>query len=51
MVVTNVDPAPMDWAIDGPVQRLRVFGSERVYDLATSNRWVIGSSRVTEHAS
>jgi pSer/pThr/pTyr-binding forkhead associated (FHA) protein len=30
--------------IDDPVIRLRVLGSERVFDLATSDRWLLGSS-------
>lgn len=41
---TNVDPAAAGWAIDDPVVRLRVLGSERVFDLAASDRWVLGSS-------
>jgi pSer/pThr/pTyr-binding forkhead associated (FHA) protein len=40
---TNREPAAT-WAIHDPVIRLRVYGSERVFDLATSDRWVLGSS-------
>jgi len=43
--ITNVDPAPAGWAIDDPVIRLRIRGTEHVFDLATSDRWVLGSSR------
>jgi hypothetical protein len=41
---TNVDPAPVGWVIDDPVIRFRVLGSERVFDLGTANRWMLGSS-------
>jgi len=41
---TNADPAAAGWAIDDPVIRLRLLGSERVFDLATSDRWLLGSS-------
>jgi hypothetical protein len=41
---TNVDPAPIGWVIDDPVIRFRILGSERVFDLATGNHWVLGSS-------
>jgi hypothetical protein len=41
---TSADPAA-GWTIDDPVIRLRVLGSERVFDLATSDRWLLGSSR------
>lgn len=34
----------MGWALNDPVVRFRVQGSERVFDLATSDRWVLGSS-------
>lgn len=32
------------WAIDDPVLRFRVLGSERGFDLAASDRWVLVSS-------
>jgi hypothetical protein len=41
---TIADPAAIGWAINDPVSRFRVHGSERVFDLATSERWVLGSS-------
>src|SRR5829696_602980 len=41
---TVADPAATGWAINDPVVRFRVLGSERVFDLATSDRWVLGSS-------
>ena len=45
---TTKDPAPPNWAIDDPVIRLRVLGSEHVFDLSVdlplAHRWVLGSS-------
>lgn len=41
---TNEDPAPLGWAIDDPVIRFRVLGTEHVLDLPTADRCVIGSS-------
>jgi len=41
---TSADPAAAGWTINDPVVRLRVLGSERVFDLATSDRWLLGSS-------
>src|SRR5262249_25354010 len=41
---TSADPAAAGWTIDDPVTRLRVLGSERVFDLTTSHRWMLGSS-------
>ena len=43
-VSTNADPVAAAWTITDPVIRLRQLGSERVFDLATSNRWVLGAS-------
>ena len=44
MNTTTPDPAATGWAINDPVIRFRVHGTERVFDLATSDRWVLGSS-------
>ena len=44
MNTTIVDPAATDWTITDPVIRFRVHGSERVFDLASADRWVLGSS-------
>jgi FHA domain len=44
MNTTIVDPAATGWAITDPVIRFRVRGSERVFDLASANRWILGSS-------
>jgi pSer/pThr/pTyr-binding forkhead associated (FHA) protein len=41
---TSADPAVAGWTIDDPVIRLRILGSKRVFDLATSDCWVLGSS-------
>lgn len=41
---TNADPASTGWAITDPVIRLRILGSERVFDLVSSDRWVLGAS-------
>jgi hypothetical protein len=41
---TNADPAASSWTINDPVIHLRVLGSERVFDLAGANRWVLGAS-------
>ena len=41
---TNVDPAANAWAINDPVNRLRLFGADRVFELSTSERWMLGSS-------
>jgi hypothetical protein len=40
---TSREPAAT-WAILDPVIRLRVYGAERVFELATSDRWALGSS-------
>jgi Inner membrane component of T3SS, cytoplasmic domain len=44
MDTTKVDPGAIGWAINDPVIRFRVVGSERVFDLTTADRWVLGSS-------
>jgi hypothetical protein len=44
MSTTIVDPAATSWAITDPVIRFRIHGSERVFDLAASDRWMLGSS-------
>jgi FHA domain-containing protein len=41
---TSTAPAAAGWTIDDPVIRLRVLGSERIFDLAASDRWLLGSS-------
>ncbi len=41
---TNADPTATGWAINDPVIRFRVLGSERVFDLAASDRWMLGSA-------
>lgn len=41
---TTADPNGTGWAIDDPVVRFRVLGTEHVFDLAASHRWVLGSS-------
>ncbi|HWU90980.1 MAG TPA: FHA domain-containing protein [Kofleriaceae bacterium] len=41
---TNADPAANAWEINDPVLRLRLFGTERLFELSSSDRWVIGSS-------
>jgi pSer/pThr/pTyr-binding forkhead associated (FHA) protein len=41
---TSADPAAAGWTINDPVIRLRILGTERVFDLATSDRWLLGSS-------
>jgi hypothetical protein len=42
-MVTPADPSAATWAIKDPVTRLRLVGSERVYDLAGADRWVLGA--------
>jgi Inner membrane component of T3SS, cytoplasmic domain len=41
--MTKADPRAASWAINDPVTRLRLAGSERVYDLAGADRWVLGA--------
>ncbi len=41
---TKADPAAKGWAISDPVTRLRVLGSERVFSLAGTDRWMLGAS-------
>jgi hypothetical protein len=41
---TNEDPAPSGWAIDDPVIRFRILGTEHIFDLPTADRWVLGAS-------
>jgi hypothetical protein len=41
--MTKADPGAASWAINDPVTRLRIVGSERVYDLAGADRWVLGA--------
>jgi hypothetical protein len=41
---TNVDPTAIGWTIKDPVIRFRVLGSARVFDLAASDRWMLGSA-------
>ena len=41
---TNADPRATTWAITDPVIHLRRFGSEAVFDLSASDRWVLGAS-------
>jgi len=41
---TNPDPVETAWAITDPVVRLRQLGSERVFELAASARWVLGAA-------
>ena len=41
---TIADPVDTGWAINDPVIRFRILSSERVFDLSTSDRWVLGSS-------
>jgi hypothetical protein len=41
---TTADPHATGWAINDPVVRFRVLGTERVFDLAGSHRWVLGAS-------
>jgi hypothetical protein len=42
--VTKADPAATGWVINDAVTRLRVLGSERVFDLAGADRWMLGTS-------
>jgi hypothetical protein len=42
--VTKADPAATGWAIKDAVNRLRVLGSERVFELAGADRLVLGTS-------
>jgi hypothetical protein len=44
VTVPYTTPFGMSWAIDDPVIRFRVLGTERVYNLAASDRWMIGSA-------
>jgi hypothetical protein len=41
---TNTDPTAAGWVINDPVIRFRVLGSERAFDLAASDRWMLGSA-------
>jgi hypothetical protein len=41
---TVPEPAGATWTIDDPVTRLRIYGSERAFDLAPSDRWVLGAA-------
>jgi hypothetical protein len=41
---TNADPAAIAWAINDLVTRLRLFGTERVFELSSEERWVLGAS-------
>ena len=41
---TTADPAANSWAINDPVIRLRLFGADRVFELSSLERWIIGSS-------
>ena len=41
---TNEEPVPLGWAIDDPVVRLRVLGTEHVLELPAADRCVLGSS-------
>lgn len=41
---TTDDPNATGWAITDPVVRFRELGTERVFGLAASHRWVLGAS-------
>ena len=43
-VSTNVDPASAAWTITDPIVQLRQLGSERVFPLATADRWILGAA-------
>jgi hypothetical protein len=42
--VTKADPTASSWVINDAVTRLRVVGSERVFDLAGADRLILGTS-------
>lgn len=44
MVATKADPTASSWSIKDPVTRLRILGSERVFELAGTDRWMLGAS-------
>ncbi|HLL24001.1 MAG TPA: FHA domain-containing protein, partial [Kofleriaceae bacterium] len=43
-ISTNADPGATGWAIRDGIVRLRVFASERSYELAGAENWVLGTA-------
>lgn len=41
---TKIDPSMLGWNITDPVVRFRIHGTERSFDLAASERWLLGSA-------
>jgi hypothetical protein len=44
MGFTNADPGGPGWGINDPVIRFRAIRTVRVFDLESSERWILGSS-------